>query len=192
MDEDTIEMLKDSMNLEEQIKLVLHLLQTLNQYCDEFKPDTRKEQGLFAQQSIANVLSNYPFESEVQRQNIRIDPKHDFELSVPPLFLNTLLGDFLNALFSQKKAPVGVHIECSVEERFNVIHIKCNPIEGIENRMHKLRESFICETQNRIKLGFGLCQLAIRHAGGDVIFQKKEDGISLLQIKLMSRINRAF
>lgn len=129
-----------------------------------------KPQPLSAEQCLADLIANYPFEDS-QRNLIILKPNENFEFNYPVLFIEASLRHLLTVVLKHitMLGRGEVQIWVSNEHDYHVFNVK-DTSHGLEDsELACLFDHFLFEHHDKTRPGLGFCRLALLHMGGDII-----------------------
>jgi signal transduction histidine kinase len=117
---------------------------------------------LSVEEIIKDAIEVYPF-SEVEKRLVIVDKKNTFDFMGSHLLLKHILFNlFKNALYSIKEANKGcINISISIENEFNILHIKDTGKGMSEDIKDKIFNKFYSRTKHGTGIGLSFCSLVM-------------------------------
>ena len=168
----------DMQNLDEQVTPMFELLEQFNSYCSQLACHNVPEiPCLSAQRCLVQLLADYPYQQDSQRNLIKLELNEDFELKCPPLFIETSLRHLVTAALQRtiKSGHGVVQVWLSNEDDFHAFNIKDTGLSASDEPTN-LFNHMLFEPYDTSRPGLGFCKLAMMHMGGDIICDQGDEG----------------
>ena len=164
------------LNPESHIADMIEQIQLMSSYSEQMSPDSVDMKTLSALNCLNELLDNYVFENDTQRDLVRIHSTNDFQFKCSLLFIHSLLNNFMtNALRSIEKSGKGsITMWLSQEGNYNLIHFK-DTGSGMSNELLScVFDRLLSKREDKPLPALGFCRTAIRYVGGDIICKTLE------------------
>ena len=174
-------------NIENVVTQVIKRLQFTNEVVKQFTLASPDELEVFSMKAcIESLLKTYPFENEAQCKLIHLDLQQDFKFKGVRIFVEHMLGNFLNnALYYIKYAERGeVYISITQEANWNILRFKDTGPGISESRLPDVFYRFFSEREDGVKIGLGFCRHVLRIFGGELECASIEGEFTEFTVKL--------
>lgn len=164
--------LDDMQNLDAQLMPMFDLLNQFNDYSSHIASFKSVEiPQLNADQCLIDLVKNYPFDNDEQRDLIKCDVHQNFKFEFSLLFIESLLHHLLKITLQYvlKNGSGDIDIWVSEEIDYYIFNFKNKGLSLSEEQYNKLFNNFLFESYDKTRPGLGFCRLALIHIGGDVV-----------------------
>lgn len=116
--------------------------------------------------------------------SIQFTNSNDFSTTIAPIFLTSLIENCIeNALLSIQQAKKGeIKIWTSKNSKYTILNIKDTGLGMSAQATKEFFERYLRKTKNQNTPGLGLCRMALRYQGGDIICHSKLGEFTLVEI----------
>lgn len=114
--------------------------------------------------------------TQYNEAKITLDSKNAFQISYAPVFIESILENFLTRHLEpiQKEDKGQIKIWFSQEKEFNILHLQAIGSGLSDHALTCIFDHFFSKNKGKVTPGWGLCRLALLYIGGNVLCESQE------------------
>jgi len=170
--------------IKDAVKKLSSYLNVLDEGVNTLKNNLRDDEACSINFYLDDVLSQYPFYSESERQLLDITIKTNFDIHYPSFFMKPLLFHLLQIMYinSRSGADSRIALWTDDDNGRNRLHIKTKSTEVSQNVVTYALNQLAIEQQDHHLPGLGFCRLALWQLNGDIISNVVEGGSTEIMV----------